>query len=300
MAVTIQEVRTRGQRQAFLELPFSLHRGDPIWTPPLLDDLTRSLSDKNPLWRDGRGERQLLLATDGGRPVGRVLAHVHHASNAAHGERAGFFGLLECPDDLEVARALLDAAAERHRGAPALGSVRSGGHALAGGRPLHPLPGPGHRGGRRPGGGDAPGVVEGGGEGGGGCGGAGALLRGALLRGGPGRRGRARRAVAARLAGGDAAPPGDPPDLGAFGPARLGADEVAPGLASATGARVPAGEVRPAAASSPSPRASSRANRLVAGASRRRRPARPGARSPPGTTAPEARAGWEPAPPGAR
>lgn len=115
MPVTIQEVRTSAQRRAFLELPFSLHAGDPIWSPPLLDDLERSLSDKNPLWRDGRGERQLLLATDGGRPVGRVLAHVHHASNRIHGERAGFFGLLECPDDAEVARALLDAAADLHR-----------------------------------------------------------------------------------------------------------------------------------------------------------------------------------------
>src|SRR5688572_5442637 len=89
MAVTVQEVQTRAQRRAFLELPFSLHQGDPIWSPPLLDDLARSLSDKNPLWRDGRGERQLLLATDGGRPVGRVLAHVHHISNNVNGERAG-------------------------------------------------------------------------------------------------------------------------------------------------------------------------------------------------------------------
>jgi GNAT superfamily N-acetyltransferase len=115
VAVKVEEVQTRAQRQAFLELPFSLHQGDPIWSPPLLDDLARSLSDKNPLWREGRGERQLLLATDGGRPVGRVLAHVHHISNNVNGERAGFFGLLDCPDDVEVARALLDAAAGRHR-----------------------------------------------------------------------------------------------------------------------------------------------------------------------------------------
>lgn len=115
MALTIHEVRTRAQRRDFLELPFTLHRDDPIWSPPLLEDVARSLSDKNPLWRDGRGERQLLLATDAGRPVGRVLAHVHHRSNALHREQAGFFGLFECPDDPEVARVLLDAVAERHR-----------------------------------------------------------------------------------------------------------------------------------------------------------------------------------------
>jgi hypothetical protein len=43
VAVTIQEARTSAQRRAFLELPFSLHAGDPIWSPPLLDDLARYL-----------------------------------------------------------------------------------------------------------------------------------------------------------------------------------------------------------------------------------------------------------------
>jgi hypothetical protein len=73
MAVTIHEsgpAGSAGVPGAALHAP-----PRPIWSPPLLDDLSVAL-DKNPLWRDGRGERQLLLATDG-RPVGRVLAHVH-------------------------------------------------------------------------------------------------------------------------------------------------------------------------------------------------------------------------------
>src|SRR6185436_8468655 len=56
-----------------------------------------------------------LVAWDADRPVGRVMAHVHRASNERHGEKTGFFGLFECPDDESIARALIDAVCERHR-----------------------------------------------------------------------------------------------------------------------------------------------------------------------------------------
>ena len=115
MALSVRPATTRGDVDRFLELPYALHAGDPIWTPPLKEDLARSLSARNPLFQEGRGERDLLVAWEGKRAVGRVLAHVHHAHNTTHGERAGFFGLLEHADDLGVAKALLDAAAERHR-----------------------------------------------------------------------------------------------------------------------------------------------------------------------------------------
>jgi GNAT superfamily N-acetyltransferase len=104
----------RGLRD-FLAVADRLHADDPIYTPPLRQDLARSLSDANPLWRDGRGARDLFVAYEGGRAVGRVVAHVHHASNQRHGESAGLFGYLECPDDVTIARALLDAASDRHR-----------------------------------------------------------------------------------------------------------------------------------------------------------------------------------------
>lgn len=102
-------------RRAFFALPFRLYADDPIWTPPLLDDFERTLSEKNPLWRDGRGARELFVAWRGRTAVGRVVAHVHHASNELHHERVGFFGFLDCEDDVEVARALIDAATGWHR-----------------------------------------------------------------------------------------------------------------------------------------------------------------------------------------
>src|SRR6185436_12949913 len=95
MAPTIESGTNGRVLRDFLDLSDRWHGHDPIYTPPLRPDLARSLGDDNPLWRDGRGERTLLVAYHDGRPVGRVLAHVHHASNRLHGERAGFFGFLE-------------------------------------------------------------------------------------------------------------------------------------------------------------------------------------------------------------
>jgi GNAT superfamily N-acetyltransferase len=115
MALTVRPATTRAALRDFHQVAHTLHQGDPIWTPPLRPDLERSLSQDNPLWQAGRGERTLLVAYDGDVPVGRVLAHAHLASNARHRESVGLFGLLECPDDLAVARALLDEAAAVHR-----------------------------------------------------------------------------------------------------------------------------------------------------------------------------------------
>lgn len=111
MPLDVRPVRTRRDREAFLALPHTLYRDEPGWTPPLREDFWRSLSEANPLWAPGRGERALLLAWEGERAVGRVVVHVQHASNARHAERAAFFGYLDTgPDGLAAARALLERA----------------------------------------------------------------------------------------------------------------------------------------------------------------------------------------------
>lgn len=123
MPIEIREAKRSRDVKAFVDLPFTLHANDPIWSPPLRQDFARTLSPENPLWQKGRGERELLLAYDGPRVVGRVMCHVHHASNQRHGERAGFFGCLEATDSLEVTRALMTEVERRHR-ARGLQSVR--------------------------------------------------------------------------------------------------------------------------------------------------------------------------------
>lgn len=115
MTLTVRPVRSRRDRRQFLRLADAVFGADPMWTPALEQDLERALSESNPLWQNGRGERELLIAYEGDKPVGRILAHEHRASNERHHERAGFFGLLACPDDEAIAKALIDAAAEHHR-----------------------------------------------------------------------------------------------------------------------------------------------------------------------------------------
>ena len=94
---------------AFFRVPFEVYPKDSLYVSPLRSDLTRALDRaKNPLFGDvGAGIRRVITAHRGGRTVGRIVAHVHGASNRLHGERRGSFGYFDCADDLEVARLLL-------------------------------------------------------------------------------------------------------------------------------------------------------------------------------------------------
>ncbi len=116
MSVEVRPVRGNRELSAFLRLPHTLDGHHPGFRRGLREDLIEALAEGNPLWRAGRGERELFLAWREGTPVGRVLAHAHLASNTLHGEPdVGYFGLLACPDDREVAHALLDATLAWHR-----------------------------------------------------------------------------------------------------------------------------------------------------------------------------------------
>lgn len=108
----------------FIDLPWQIYNpvDHPQWVPPLRIAVRDALDRKaNPFYRDA--DRQLFLALQGGRPVGRIAAIENRAHNTFHNDRVGFFGFFECRDDPDAAHALF-AAAERWLGSRGLDTMR--------------------------------------------------------------------------------------------------------------------------------------------------------------------------------
>lgn len=106
MSIAIRE----GDFDAFFDAPFACYGDDAYLASPLRSDLRRSLDPRrNPLFRDF-ARRTWFTAHRDGRIVGRILAHIHDASNRQYNLRRGYFGMFDCIDDADVARALLDTA----------------------------------------------------------------------------------------------------------------------------------------------------------------------------------------------
>jgi GNAT superfamily N-acetyltransferase len=107
--VVVEPVLSSAQRRRFIELPWTIYRGDPHWIPPLRGNLLRLLNYAPcPFYDDA--EIGTFLATRGGHPVGRIAAIVNHAHNRRFDERRGFFGFFECENCDETAAALFTAA----------------------------------------------------------------------------------------------------------------------------------------------------------------------------------------------
>ena len=99
---------SKGLKQ-FVELPFALYRNYPHWVPPLRIAVKELLDRKKHPFYAG-AEAELFLALKSGEVAGRVAGIIDKNHNRFHEEQAGFFGFFECIDDVEVARALLEAA----------------------------------------------------------------------------------------------------------------------------------------------------------------------------------------------
>jgi GNAT superfamily N-acetyltransferase len=103
--VVSPEVTAR-DRKEFIELPFRLYRGDPVWVPPLrMAEADLGNPKKNPFFE--HAEVAHFLARRGDRVVGRVAAIENRRHNEVHGERVGFFGRFDCESDSEAVSALV-------------------------------------------------------------------------------------------------------------------------------------------------------------------------------------------------
>ena len=98
---------------SFFDAPFTAYGRDSLYVSPLRSDLARFLDlSANPLFADPGSDLTYWTAMRDGRPVGRITAHVHGASNRTHTLARGYFGYFDCADDPEAASALLNAAEE--------------------------------------------------------------------------------------------------------------------------------------------------------------------------------------------
>ena len=115
--VTVHEIRPGESLGAFIDLGWAINSTDPHWISPLRMTLRAALDrSKHPFHQ--HADVAYIMATNGGRPVGRIAAIQNHRHNEFHEDRVGFFGLFESYDDQGIAAALLDGAAKwlRQRG----------------------------------------------------------------------------------------------------------------------------------------------------------------------------------------
>ncbi len=106
MSVESKPVLSRRDLRTFILLPRKIHRGHENWVPPIYRDDQRFFDRR----KNGAFEETaavLALAFKEKNPVGRIMGIINHRYNRYRNEKNARFGFLECPNDQEVAHALL-------------------------------------------------------------------------------------------------------------------------------------------------------------------------------------------------
>lgn len=109
--LTIEKVNTENKSQVkrFVDFYYDLYKDCPQWVPPLFMDAYLPLNrKKHPFFEFS--EADFFLADREGSTVGRICVGENKPYNNYHHTKKAQFYFFDCVDDLEVARALFDAA----------------------------------------------------------------------------------------------------------------------------------------------------------------------------------------------
>jgi GNAT superfamily N-acetyltransferase len=107
----VRKIDTTQARDArrFIQFPFELYRECPQWVPPILPEIRVILNrKKHPFYR--HSDAGFFVAESEGHALGRIVVMENRNYNQHHGRKDGFFYFFEVVEDVEVARALLNAA----------------------------------------------------------------------------------------------------------------------------------------------------------------------------------------------
>jgi hypothetical protein len=108
--VEIRPVLTRSDRQAFIDLPWTIYADDSNWRPPLKMEIAELIggAKTNP-WFE-HAEAAFWMAWRDGKPVGRISAQIDQLVLEHMGAGTGQWGMLEFVDDPAISAALLQTA----------------------------------------------------------------------------------------------------------------------------------------------------------------------------------------------
>ncbi|MBS1551718.1 MAG: hypothetical protein JST15_06590 [Bacteroidetes bacterium] len=109
--IEILPVELEGEKNKFIEFPYSFYKSDKNWVEPLRFDVKNNLNEKkNPFYQHSK--IKLWLATKNGETAGRIAGIINDNHNKFHNDKTGFFGFFECINDKNAAKMLFDKAAE--------------------------------------------------------------------------------------------------------------------------------------------------------------------------------------------
>jgi len=111
MKIAIIEANSPKLKKRFIDFPHDLYAGDPNYVPEIYLGQKELLDEKkNPFFQHSKA--QLFLAFFDDKIVGRIAAIRNNEYNRFANANAGFFGFFETTDHYEVAKSLLDTAAD--------------------------------------------------------------------------------------------------------------------------------------------------------------------------------------------
>ncbi|HET7313153.1 N-acetyltransferase [Salinisphaera sp.] len=108
-SIEITPIESTRDLKRFIRLPHDIYAGRDEWRAPLHIERRMHLSQKhNPAFE--HLDWRAWLAWIDGRAVGRITAQVDRLRETEHGDRVGYFGMLEAIDDARVFAGLLTTA----------------------------------------------------------------------------------------------------------------------------------------------------------------------------------------------
>ncbi|PKP52459.1 MAG: hypothetical protein CVT92_08835 [Bacteroidetes bacterium HGW-Bacteroidetes-1] len=107
MDLRIQQVRSKADLKKFIYLPEKIHANHHNWVHPLYFD-DKVFFDKKKNKSFGFSDTIMCLAWNEKKLVGRIMGIINQRYNETHDEKHARFCFLECYQDIEIAKALID------------------------------------------------------------------------------------------------------------------------------------------------------------------------------------------------